>query len=1256
MHQFRGSVIGFAGDAITCWFDGRPADANLRAVTCALAMQAAMAPFAAIAVTSQIAAALRIKVAVATGPARRFLVGDPDIKVLEVVAGATLNRMSQAEKQALPGEVVVSREVMTALGEAVAVAAWRGEVALVAALAAPVEPHPWPALPAQALSAEQVCPWLLPEVYARLQSGRGYLGDLRMITPLMLRFGGLDFDHDPDAGRKLDAYIRWMQTVIHRYAGTLLELTIGDKGSFVYAPFGAPIAHEDDTRRALAAALELQAPPAELAWMPPVQIGVAKGQVWTGAYGAPLRYTYGVIGCEVNLAARLMIQARPGQTLVSGWVRRQPGFHYQHIGDRTYKGFPQPISTYILRGEDTLACEPCAHALVGRRLELGQLRAVLRAVQVGSARTLFIEGEAGIGKTRLVQELLQELRGLELHPLVGAGQSIEQHTPYRAWRDIFAIYFGLEELTTSQARQQIETRVAEVVPEQRKRLPLLNALFDLDMAETPFTAALTPELRQQNLRQFLVALLEAWGRSQPLIVILEDAHWLDTLSWQLAEEVARTLWVRNVPLLLIVVHRPLQMSAISAAPCRTLRDMTICRTLRLDKMAADELVTLIAQRLGVAPEALPETLTALVQTRSDGNPFFAEELLHALRDRGFIEPPAHITGDLDAAARTLPDTLHGLILARIDQLPIARQYVLKVAAVIGRSFTFIPLHRTYDSWYAPTSEEALRDELQALGQSDFTFVEALEPELTYIFKHIITQEAAYQTLLFSQRRELHALVAVWYAEKPALAPYLPLLVHHYHHAELPAEERRYARLAAEQAAHYYDNDNAIRYFSRALALTPEHDVAARFALLLGREAVYSVSGQREAQAADIAALEELAALQEDAQQRASVALRRAYYARATDDYSAALLAVQETVQLASQSGDGALETQGLRVWGAILRQQGDFAASRARLEQALALARSHGDQQEEAHTLYDLGTTLYQAANYAEARVCYEAAQTLYAALDDKRGRVQCALMFGALHYQLGEYISAQAQYRQALAESRAIGWRYAEGFALNSLGNNAFELGDYDAAEVYHAQALQMGREIGHREGMALSLDTLGLIHTMRQAYAAAVEQGQAALTIQREIEDVYSLGYTLNHLGLAWLGLGELERAEAAFSEALHMRRRLEQDAAALDDLAGLARVALARGEIAEAQNHVAEILTYLEAQSVEGVEFPVLVYLTCARVSRAVGEEAQAEIVLAEGRRLLETRAAAIQDTALRAQFVERAPFNRELAVFCAEMGVT
>ena len=365
-HRYSGSVINFSGDAITCWLDS---DNGLRATACGLAMQDAMRQFATLATPAGTTISLAIKVAVASGSTRRFLVGDPQIQHVEVLAGHLLDELAAAEHQAGRGEVVVPRAIVEEIGDRLSVSDWRdgGRFAAVAGLTGEVANHasPWPDLPPGATPEAQARPWLLPSVLEKVREGRSeLLSELRPAAALFLQFGGLDYDGDDEAGTKLDAFVRWVQTVVDRYDGSLLQLTVGDKGSYVYAAFGAPVAHYDDAARAVFAALELQSPPAGLHFINGVQIGLAYGQMRAGAYGSPAQRTYGALGDTTNLAGRLM-QAANGGILCDEAVYQatHAQLNFEPLPPIVVKGKAEPIATYRPTGERASA------SLVGQAVE-----------------------------------------------------------------------------------------------------------------------------------------------------------------------------------------------------------------------------------------------------------------------------------------------------------------------------------------------------------------------------------------------------------------------------------------------------------------------------------------------------------------------------------------------------------------------------------------------------------------------------------------------------------------------------------------------------------------------------------------------------------------------------------------------------------------------------------------------------------------------------------------------------------------------
>ena len=362
----------------------------------------------------------------ATGETRQFLIGDPEIQVLDVLAGRTVDRLAVAEHLALKGEVIFDSATADALAGDVKVTEWRVDAATQARFAVAgrltltVDADPIEACAFADLDDQAVRPWLPAPVYQRLYSGQeAYLAEIRPAVALFLQFDGITYDDDPLAGEKLDLFVRHVQTVLTRYEGFLMQLTIGDKGSYLYASFGAPISHDDDALRAAAVARQLAVSPAAFDFINQVKIGVSQGLMRSGPYGSSQRRTYGVQGEDVNLAARLMQLAQPGQIVVSRRVMTSArrGNAFRDLGHTSVKGLAEPVSIaeLLLTGApigEYEAEEPVRGRIVGRETERTLLRDRLWLMaDSGESGVVVISGEAGIGKSRLVADIQSETEG-----------------------------------------------------------------------------------------------------------------------------------------------------------------------------------------------------------------------------------------------------------------------------------------------------------------------------------------------------------------------------------------------------------------------------------------------------------------------------------------------------------------------------------------------------------------------------------------------------------------------------------------------------------------------------------------------------------------------------------------------------------------------------------------------------------------------------------------------------------------------------
>ncbi|MCA9921541.1 MAG: AAA family ATPase, partial [Anaerolineales bacterium] len=603
LHQYGGSVISFSGDAITCWLDD---DNGLRATACAFAMQSAMSAFAHITTPTGKTISLAMKTAVAGGTARRFLIGNPDIQRIDVLAGSLLDELVGGEHCAQKGDVVVSETTLAALAGLTTVERWcggenNGRFAILSPFTQTIPPKPWRDLPPDGIDAKTLRPWLLPAVFDRLNSGGGeFLAELRPAVALFMRFAGIDYDQDPTAADKLNQFIQAVQKILARYESNLLQLTIGDKGSSLYAAFGAPLAHEDDAIRAISAALELQALSTTLDFITGLEIGISQGRMRTGAYGGVMRRTYGVLGDDVNLAARLMQLAQPGEILVSSrvWAAAEPAFIWERRPDTPIKGKAEPIPVFKVTGvfePQTVRLQEPNYTLpmVGREAELAAIDAALEPVFQGSGQIIHISGEAGIGKSRLVSEIVQRVSQKKVSGFGGECQSYGTKTSYLVWQRIWHGIFNLSpEWSQAEQIKHLEKELVQVDPTFAARMPVLSSVLKLQIPDNDLTRSFDAKLRKSSLESMLLDCLRAKTKNSPALLVLEDCHWIDPLSLELLDVLGRGIADR--PVLLVIVTRALKAEQTQGMPVSQLPYYT---RIHLSEFTPAEAKQLIALKL-----------------------------------------------------------------------------------------------------------------------------------------------------------------------------------------------------------------------------------------------------------------------------------------------------------------------------------------------------------------------------------------------------------------------------------------------------------------------------------------------------------------------------------------------------------------------------------------------------------------------------------------------------------------------------------
>jgi class 3 adenylate cyclase/tetratricopeptide (TPR) repeat protein len=805
IYAHGGDVVKFAGDGLLAlWTDSEGlATATLRAAQCALAIIAELHEFEVIE-----GVRLSLHIGIGAGEVSIFRLGGILGRWELLYSGKPFVQLCPSTQLAKPGRAILSPEAWALVNESCTGTLLPSGCCELGGVIASVALTPT-CIPPPPPGASETLPAFVPHAMIhRMSMGQGaWLAELRCVTVL---FVNLPEFSDAVSLDRAQLIAQTIQRLLYHYEGSLGEIGVDDKGISLVAALGlAPFAHEDDPLRGIQAAQAIQAGLLELGVRS--AIGVTSGRVFCGPVGGPLRRQYTMIGDIVNVAARLM-QAAPADILCDGTTYRSAKTHLQMevLPPIAVKGKREPISVY--RPYRSAALSGAEREMVGRRAECTQLLDKIKGLCRGEGGLAMIEGEPGIGKSRLIAYLKQEAGSLNAAVLTGAGDAIEKATPHYAWRHVFEQVFGLESVTDPKLRREQVLQRLGTQADWLRVAPLINSVLPLDLPENDITEHMTGEVRADNTNKLLREILEAEANRHACILIIEDAHWLDSASWSLITVVIQ----RVARLLVILTTRPVAQP-IPPAYGPFLQDPRLTRIF-LAPLPAENVTALVAQRLGVA--SLPPTVAAFIQEKAQGNPFFSEELAYALRDSGVLlisNSQCEIGANIELNNVTCPDSVQGVITSRMDKLDASQQLTLKIGSVIGRVFA---LRILKDIYPIQPEREMLISCLAGLEKLNLTSTERQEPDSAYIFKHVITQEVAYNLLLFAQRRQLHRQVAEWYekTQENDLSPFYASLAHHWTRAQETEKAIEYLEKAGEQALVRGAYREAIGFLSELLVL------------------------------------------------------------------------------------------------------------------------------------------------------------------------------------------------------------------------------------------------------------------------------------------------------------------------------------------------------------------------------------------------------------------------------------------------------
>ncbi|MBK8021066.1 MAG: tetratricopeptide repeat protein [Chloroflexi bacterium] len=1136
VNRFGGSIIGFAGDAITCWFGGDAAAE--RAVTCGTALLKAMQDVERITLPDG-DALLRLKVAVTSGMTRRFVVGDPAIQRIDALAGQTVARLAAGEGLAEPGEILVDNVTLERVPTVLAIREWReedGEAFAVLELADLPGLHPPIAVTVSGDAVDipdaLLLPWLLPALARQIQTGLNEFPiELRPVTTLFLRFAGIDYDVEVDAQARLDGLVQVVQRVVERYEGSVLQLTIGDKGSYLYAAFGAPFAHEDDPARALNAAIDMREQIAQIGGFEPVQIGISRGIVRTGAYGGSARRTYGALGDEVNLSARLMSRADPGAILVSEALfgARLVDFELRPLPSIQVKGKAQPIQVFELIGRRDRSFEDRFYTtpLIGREGELAQAQAALQPIFEGRhAGILYLYGEPGIGKSRLAFEMQQHLQSMPGVAWFVGQADVLNRQPLAAFSYFLRPAFGQRREQNEESNraafeaafQDLLTLAdADLREELVRTQSYLAALVGLIIPGSSFALA-----EERTRAENQITAIKTWARVMssrgPLILHLEDAQWLDALSVRAIQQLTYNLDDRPLALLLTSRYNddgtPKIISNVGGVPVHTID---------LNRLSDEGIRAVVQAELG---GPVGETLARFIRERAEGNPFFTEQLVLDLQERGALSESADGWDLREGAGAEIPAGVNGVLIARLDRLAAQVKTVVQTASVLGREFDVMVLSRMLREAEVPSIHAAEREAIWS----------ALD-EIRYLFRHALLRDAAYDMQAQERLKALHRLAAEAiesiYGPDEGAQDYA--LMEHWHAAaEFGPELVHLLRLVQPLINVQAEYRDAIRLIDRALSR-----------------------------------------LEPQASQRITLLRYKAVALRHLGDNAGALATATESLSRAEESNDRIAVGRAMYFVGTIALLESDYDAAQMHFLRAIPILQEAGALEDVADVQMQLGVTNWYKGEFPPAEAHWEACLQTYIAVGSRLGQTRVLNALGVLAYHRGEGHRARDFLMQSITIARQDGDKTGISDASNNLGNVATWNGQFVEARTYFLQSLAMSREQGRPRGVGIALHNLGRNSTQLGAYQEGIDYFRQAIAVRRETGDRWGVGASQSNLGSSLQHIGALREGHVLLTEALELQREIDNQEEVSISLRDLADNELQQGLYDSARAHLREYL---------------------------------------------------------------------------------
>ena len=923
----------------------------------------------------------------------------------------------------------------------------------------------------------------------------------------------ISFENVPD----LDQFMQMIFKLQQRYGGSHPALDFGDKGGKVLLFFGAPTAYENKDARALefisALRQEIQLPAR-------LRAGISKGILYTGFYGADDQQAFSCLGSTTNQAARFMVKAQWAQVLTDESIAQNARFEFNHLGDFNYKGRFQRIPTYELENKATRKRRSIytqtSHRsfkdrqgdfFVGREEELNTLDMLLTPLQKGKfGGVVYVDGEAGLGKSHLIHALKRRI-------FADNGQA-EQDRAYYKWfympcdeilkKSLNPIIYFLQEYFYQNSEETIETRKAKfedrfnnlfqktnnenLKRELRRTRSVFGGLVNLYWPGSLFSQ-LDAKGRYENALRAVKTLIKIEAMQQPVIIELEDGHWIDDDTTQFLRILTRN--VENYPFIIIAACRYHDDGSQVDFGLENIPAERI-QLRKISKNAARYMVALLAdKKRGVRP--VPDETVDFIYQRSDGNPFFIEQITLYLQEHGFFNEKLYL--NVEEVAVQVPSSINEVLLARIDRLATELKEIVKTASVLGQEFAIAIL----STMLLKTSGVGQEDISYYLNAGEKEVIWESLSEIRYIFKHALIREAVYEMQLKKQLRTLHRLAAESIEElyQSDLRPYYFNLAEHYEKAQVANKAKTYFKKAAEVAQKNYQNQDLLRIYDHLLT--------------------YSLS----------------------VEEKLEILERRGYTLQLIGNWQQATAEYRQLLAHAEREEALPWIVKAANHLANILALQGNTKEALALSQKSREICLQTKNKNELLGALKGLGMVHGMLGQREKSRQHFEEMLAIAQKVNDRIAIVSAV-------FQLREYLLKEGKLLDIFSKYLKIAEEKKD---FREVGRLLFYMGDinllqhnYPEAEKYNRRMYEVVQKTGDKQGMCYAIGDRGIIFADQGRYEEAITCYQEKMVLAHELGDGYNIWEGLHNMGSAYTNLKKYDQAQTSLEKAISAAKEHE------------------------------------------------------------------------------------------------------------------